>query len=121
MKTIKKIIILLRALFATCLVYSQPPGGFDNPKVDFYWIAFDYTGARQFGDTLEGMNGGWPVDDPVKTGQWSAYVDDITFLPWFNTWFYNGPLDSRPYEESAGWDFGLLNCSGCAFINRLGG
>jgi hypothetical protein len=92
MKTIRKIIILFAVLAASCVGYSQPPGEFTNPKVDFYWIAFDYSGARQFGDTLEGMNGSWPVDNPGEDGKWSSYVDDITFLPWFNTWFYNGPL-----------------------------
>lgn len=87
MKTIKKIIVLLAVLFATCLAYSQPPDEFDNPKVDFYWITFQYGG-----DIVLGMNASWPVDNPGEDGKWSAYVDDITFLPWFNTWFYNGPL-----------------------------
>jgi hypothetical protein len=87
MKTIEKIICMVAVLYATSLAYSQPPGEFYNPKVDFYWITF-YSG----GDTVLGMNASWPADDPGEDAAWSAYVDDITFLPWFNTWFYNGPL-----------------------------
>jgi hypothetical protein len=87
MKTFKVIFILITVLGFSYLANCQPPEEFDNPKVDFYWIAFEYA------DTMQGMNASWPVDDPGEDGSWSAYVDDITFLPWFNTWFYNGPLN----------------------------
>jgi hypothetical protein len=92
MKTLRLLFMMVTALCICYLAKSQPPEEFDNPKVDFYWIAFDYS-TGQFGDTVAGMNASGPVDDPGEDGTWSAYVDDITMLPWFNTWFYNGPLN----------------------------
>jgi hypothetical protein len=87
MKAIRSLIILAALACAAYQAYSQPPEEFYNPKIDYFWIAMlNY-------DTVPGDNGSGPAEDPGEDGNFYAYVDEITQLPWFNTWFYNGPLN----------------------------
>jgi hypothetical protein len=93
MTTIKFFMILMTALSISYQASSQTSNEFDDPKLDCFWIAL-YNG-----DTIEELNGAWPLDDPGETGIWPAYVDDITLIPWFNTWFYNGPLNLQHMKK----------------------
>jgi len=59
---------------------------FTSPAVDYFWMAMDAPG-----NLIPGLSGGLPVDDPGEDGTWYEYPNAAD--PWWNIWFYNGPLD----------------------------
>jgi hypothetical protein len=72
--------------------YVQNDCGFDNPKVDNFWVGLDITG------TLDPIISGGTMDDPGETGTWYLY-DQGPGQPWWNIWFYNDPLDLEKIKK----------------------
>jgi hypothetical protein len=73
--------------------YVQAICGFDNPKQENFWIAIDEASQILTGLDPEEQpySGGSPVDEPGEDGIYYFYQQ--TGSPWYNVWFYNGPLD----------------------------
>lgn len=67
--------------------------GFENPKVDYFWMAMPSLGFLD-----PGQSGG-TANDPDETGVWYEYEDDETGLSWWNIWFYNDPLDKNRMKK----------------------
>jgi archaellum component FlaG (FlaF/FlaG flagellin family) len=67
--------------------------GFENPKVDYFWMAMDAPG-----NLLVPLSGG-TADDIDETGEWYQYFDPEEELPWWNIWFYNDPLDEERMKK----------------------
>lgn len=65
----------------------------DNKDVDNFWFAMDQV------DTVPGLNGGFPVNDPHEDGKWYRYYDTIQMRSWYNIWFYNDPLDTTRMKK----------------------
>ena len=66
--------------------YVRTVCGFTGPTVDYFWMAMDVPGGL-----IPGLSGGLPVDDLGEDGLWWEYP--LAPDPWWNIWFYNGPLD----------------------------
>jgi hypothetical protein len=88
MKTLKKFIVLIVALSATYLAYSQPPEEFLNPTVDNFWIAIDYDNQ-----IVPDSSGGSSDPDEGEDLLWNYYIQPPD-TPWYNIWFYDDPFDA---------------------------
>ena len=74
--------------------------GFDDPKVDYFWMAMDTPG-----NLIPGFSGG-TLDEPGEgeDGTWYLYDQAPGDLDWWNIWFYNDPVDtSRMKKISMGF------------------
>ncbi|MBW6460134.1 MAG: fibronectin type III domain-containing protein [Bacteroidales bacterium] len=67
--------------------------GFENPKVDYFWMAMSTPGA------LDPLSSGGTANDPGETGLCYQYYDPEEDLPWWNIWFYNDPLDTTRMKK----------------------
>jgi hypothetical protein len=72
--------------------YVRADCGFDNPRIDNFWMAMQMPGM------LDPMWSGGTADDPGETGMWYLY-DQAPGQPWWNIWFYNDPPDTSRIKK----------------------
>ena len=69
-------------------------GEFDNPDIDYFYMAMDASGTFQPFPVSGGT-----ANDPGETGIWYNYNLAPGDIDWWNIWFYNEPLDTNRMKK----------------------